>query len=116
MVPRPDCVAVTAYRQAIYRNMLSKTGLTREKTVVVHWRAGLPWKWPSYESLHNKYGTYHAQCFPIPNLRSWLQGSQYCLRIDDGLGGYLAEIGLAKPFLVFSEWEEKLTMPADSTW
>jgi hypothetical protein len=88
--------------------------IKEDGTVVIRWRAEVPWTWPSYKSLHPQYGNYHAQCFPIPNARSWLQGSQCCLRMDDGLGGYMAEIGLAKPFLVFSEWEEEIKTPAKS--
>ena len=88
--------------------------VAKEGTVALQWRAEVPWKWPSYAALHDKFGDYHAQCFPIPNARSWLQGSEYCLRIDDGLGGYLAESGLAKPFLVYSEWDEEVETPAKS--
>jgi hypothetical protein len=77
-------------------------------TLTLRWRAEVPWQWPSYESLFEKHGDYHAQCFPLPNARSWLQGAKYCLRIDDGLGEHLSRIGLAKPFLVYSEWEEPL--------
>ena len=88
--------------------------VTKAGTVALQWRAEVPWTWPSYASLHDKYGDYHAQCFPIPNARSWLQGSRYCLRMDDGLGGYLAESGLAKPFLVYAEWEEEIKVPAKS--
>jgi hypothetical protein len=81
---------------------------TAKGTVRLEWRAEVPWEWPSYESLYKKYGDYHAQSFPLPNVRGWLQGPEYCLRIDDGLGGHLAEIGLAKPFLVYSEWSEEI--------
>ena len=95
-----------------FGSVVARPHVTKEGTVALHWRAEVPWKWPSYASLHDKYGDYHAQCFPIPNARSWLQGPQYCLRMDDGSGGYLAEIGLAKPFLVYSEWEEKIKPPA----
>jgi len=89
-----------------FGRVIARPHVTKEGTLALQWRAEAPWTWPSYASLHDKYGNYHAQCFPIPNARSWLQGSRYSLRMDDGLGGYLAEIGLAKPFLVYSEWEE----------
>ena len=36
-----------------------------------------------------------------------LLGKKYCLRMDDGLGGYLVDLGIAKPFLVCSEWTEE---------
>ena len=67
----------------------------------------MPWQWPSYESLYEKYGDYHAQCFPLPNARSVRQGSRYYLWMDDGLGEHLAQIGLAKPFLAWSAWDEE---------
>jgi hypothetical protein len=77
--------------------------------LVLSWRAEVPWKWPSYDSLAKGHGNPHAQSFPLPNARSLLQGSRYCLYMDDGLGQHLELLGLAKPFLVFSEWEERLT-------
>jgi len=77
-----------------------------EDNIVIHWRAECPWQWPSYESLFEKYGSYHAENFPLPNYLSMVSGPQYCLRIDNGLGGYLETLGIAKPFLVWSEWSE----------
>jgi hypothetical protein len=97
-----------------FGRVVARPHVTKEGTVTLLWRAEVPWNWPSYKSVHDQYGDYHAQCFPIPNSRSWLQGPQYCLRMDDGLGGYLAEIGLAEPFLVYSEWEEEIKAPARS--
>lgn len=83
-----------------------KPRASKSGRIVLRWRAEVPWEWPSYESLYEKYGDHHAQCFPLPNAMSVLFGPRYCLRIDDGLGGHLMRIGLAKSFLVFSEWEE----------
>jgi hypothetical protein len=75
--------------------------------LAIQWRAEVPWRWPTYEYLRRTYGDYHAWCFPLPNARSLMFGSKYCLRIDDGLGEHLVKLGLAKPFLVYSEWEEE---------
>jgi hypothetical protein len=75
--------------------------------LLLRWRAELPWQWPSYQYLYDKYGDYHAQCFPLFNARSLLQGPRYHLWVDDGLGEYLAQIGLAQPFLAWSEWDEE---------
>lgn len=80
--------------------------------LLLRWRAELPWQWPSYQSLYDKYGDYHAQCFPLPNARSLLQGPKYYLWIDDGLGEHLAQIGLAQPFLAWSEWDEEAKLSA----
>jgi hypothetical protein len=35
--------------------------------------------------------------------------------MDDGLGGYLATIGIAKPFLAYAEWEETGPRPGVSS-
>ena len=51
--------------------------------------------------------------FPLPNARSILQGRKYCLRVDDGLGEYLSQIGLARPFEAYSEWKERVEDAAD---
>lgn len=75
-------------------------------TRVFHYRAEVPWEWPSYESLRKKYGTPHAETFPLPNLRSVIAGSQYALHIENGLGEYLVRLGLAKPFVAWGEWDE----------
>jgi hypothetical protein len=80
----------------------------QQDAAVLSWRAEVPWTWPTYEELVKKYGDYHAQCFSLPNARSVLGGSEHHLRVDDGLGGHLSAIGLAKPFLVFAEWKETL--------
>ena len=81
---------------------------TADGNLTIHWRAECPWEWPSYTSLFRQYGDYHAQCFSLPNAKSLLFGSRYCLRLDDGLGGYLVTLGIAKPFLAYSEWTEEL--------
>ena len=77
-------------------------------SLMLSWRAEVPWTWPTYAEIFQKYGDYHAQSFPLPNARSLIQGPKYCLRMDDGLGGHLSTVGLAKPFLVYSDWEETL--------
>lgn len=74
----------------------------------LRWKVEMPWKWPTYAELFAKYGDHHAQNFPIPNARVFIQGPKYCLRMDDGLGGHLETLGLAKSFLVYSDWEEPM--------
>lgn len=73
---------------------------------VFHYRAEVPWEWPSYESLRKKYGTPHAETFPLPNLRSLIAGPRYALHIENGLGEYLVRLGLARPFVAWGEWDE----------
>jgi hypothetical protein len=85
-----------------------RVGEVRQDSVALTWRAEVPWTWPTYQEIFQKYGDYHAQSFPLPNARSVIQGSEHCLRVDDGLGGHLSTIGLAKPFLAYSEWGETL--------
>jgi hypothetical protein len=70
-------------------------------------RAEVPWLWPSYPSLREKYGNPHAESFPLPNLKSLLLGRRHALFVDNGLGQYLEELGLAKRFLAYAEWTER---------
>lgn len=69
------------------------------------WRAEVPWHWPTYESLKRKYGSYHAESFPIPNLNSMLFGGRP-LYVDNGLGAHLVKLKLAAPFLAYAQWTE----------
>jgi len=91
-----------------YGHIVATPGRTANGAKTIRWRAECPWEWPSYDSLFQKYGKYHAQQFSLPNAKSILFGSPHCLRMDDGLGGYLANLDIAKPFLVYSEWVEPL--------
>jgi len=72
----------------------------------LRWRAEVPWNWPSYPSLKQKYGNFHAESFPLPNLKSLVFGMHESLFIDNGLGEYLVHLGLAQPFLAFAEWDD----------
>ncbi len=94
-----------------YGRLIAKPRRQRDGTLSIRWRAEVPWHWPPYEYLQRRYGNYHAWCFPVPNARSLLFGKKHCLWIDDGLGNHLVELGLAKPFLVYSEWNESRTSP-----
>lgn len=73
---------------------------------VSHVRAEVPWNWPTYASLKQKHGSYHSESFPLPNLKSLVLGRKHSLFVDNGLGEYLVELGLAKSFLAFAEWDE----------
>lgn len=72
----------------------------------LHFRAEVPWVWPSYSSIEEKYGDAHAESFPLPSLTSLIFGQRYALFVDNGLGHELEELGLAKSFLAFAEWSE----------
>lgn len=72
------------------------------------WRPEVPWQWPTYESQIKESGDPHAKYSIIPNALVLLGGQRRGLRIDDGLGEYLVRLGLAKPFLLYSEWEEEM--------
>lgn len=69
-----------------------------------HYRAEVPWIWPSYASLEEKYGNPHAESFPLPNLTSLFFGGAHALFVDNGLGQYLEELSLARRFLAFRRW------------
>jgi hypothetical protein len=38
---------------------------------------------------------------------AFIKGRRFALRIDDGLGEHLVGLGPAKPFLLYSDWEEE---------
>ena len=73
----------------------------------LHWRAESQWRWPTYGELFQKIR---------PPRRPELQGAEpqerrslarrFALHIDDGLGGHLETLELAKPFLAWAEWDE----------
>lgn len=69
-------------------------------------RAEVPWRWPAYPELEQKYGTPHAESFPLSNLGCLLFGRKHALYIDNGLSEYLTQVGLAKPFIAFAEWTD----------
>ena len=85
-----------------------KARMGANSSLDLKWRAEVPWEWPSYESLNEKYGTPHAERFPIPNLMAVIMDRDYSLKIDNGLGEYLTRLGLAKVFLAYSEWTESI--------
>ncbi len=89
-----------------FGRVIAEPSKTTDGTIAIRWRAECPWQWPAYPFIEEKYGDAHGQCFPIPNPRSILFGARHCLWLDDGLGEHLAHIGIAKPFLVYSEWDE----------
>ena len=76
--------------------------------ITIRWRAEVPWEWPSYQSLKNKYGSYDAESFPLPNMKSIFVGVKHSLYVDNGLGEYLTRIGVAKSFLAYAEWTEEM--------
>jgi len=73
----------------------------------LHFRAEVPWVWPSYSSIQQKYGDAHAESFPLPSLSSVIFGPEHALFVDNGLGQELEELGLAKSFLAFAEWTDR---------
>jgi len=103
-----DPAFLDSFAGLYFGRLLVRPSKTTGASLMLAWRAELPWEWPTYDSLFKKYGSYHAQNFPLPNARSILLGSRYCLCMDDGLGGHLPRIGLAKPFLAYSEWTEEV--------
>jgi len=74
--------------------------------LTIHWRAEVPWEWPSYASLKEKYGDSQAESFPIPNASCLVLGTRGAIFIDNGLGEYLTQLGIAKSFTAFADWTE----------
>jgi hypothetical protein len=95
-----------------YGTLSLRPRLQPDGTLRLRWRAELPWQWPSYQSLYEKYGHYRAHTFPIPNARTILQGPAYSLWLGDGLGEHLVHLDLAAPFLAWSEWQESAELTA----
>ena len=79
---------------------------TSDGKCVSTFRAEVPWRWPSYDELKRRYGSPHAERFPLPNLGCLVFGTKHALYVGNGLGEYLAQIGLAQPFIAFAEWTE----------
>lgn len=97
----PDSIA------GLYFGRLSvRPQATPDGEIALRWRAEVPWVWPDYETVRERYGGYKAREFALPNARSFLWGRKYSLTMDDGLGAHLENLGLAKRFLVYAEWDE----------
>ncbi len=102
----PDTSQIDSVFGLYYGTVKLESSRSADGRCTLHWRAEVPWQWPSYPSLKRKYGDYHAESFPLPNLMALAFGRQRALYVDNGLGQYLVELGLAKPFLAYSEWSE----------
>jgi hypothetical protein len=102
----PDPSKVDSVFGLYHGTVVLRYTLASDGRCVSHFRAEVPWSWPSYASLRKKYGHPHAESFPLPNLETLLFGRRHALYVDNGLGEHLVTLGLAKPFLAFSEWEE----------
>lgn len=87
----------------LYYGHLIAVPIREKDGFTITWRAEVPWTWPSYDHLTVKYGFPHAESFPIPNISGRL------VLIDNGLGEYLTHLGLAKSFVVYAEWTEKVS-------
>lgn len=92
----------------LYYGTLHASPTYRSREIEIRWRAEVPWIWPSYPSLKKKYGRYHAESFPMPNIRSLLFGKEYVLYVDNGLGEYITHLNLAKSFFAYAEWTETI--------
>lgn len=90
------------YFGAIEGKFLSGKGLEK-----IQWTADMPWKWPTYKEIKNKYGTYYKEIFPLPNAMSLL-GLGPKLWLPNALGGELAKQGLAVPFDTKTVWTEAI--------
>lgn len=89
-----------------YGRLLVRPKVVQGGRLRLEWRAEVPWEWPTYESQIKEYKNPHAKHTRVPNALSLIKGKAFGLLIDDGLGEYLVRLGLAKPFLLYGEWEE----------
>jgi hypothetical protein len=104
----PDRKILDSWFGLYYGRLILHPVVRQDGRIVLHWRAEVPWEWPTYESQVKANGDPHAKYSWIPNVQSLLKGRMRGLRIDDGLGEYLVRLGLAKPFLLYSEWTDEL--------
>lgn len=102
----PDPSQVDSVFGLYHGNVTLTRSVNADGRCVSHVRAEVPWNWPSYASLKQKYGSYHAESFPLPNLKCLALGRKHALFVDNGPGEYLVQLGLAKSFLAFAEWDE----------
>lgn len=94
---------------ALYFGTLSTTRLDKK----ILYTAVMPWKWPTYQEIHKRYGSYDKEIFPIPNMLSIISRTFGInlgppLYLPNALGGELERMGLAKSFEVSSHWTEEL--------
>lgn len=102
----PDASNVDSIFGLYYGSLLLTEQVAPAGKCALRWRAEVPWVWPSYASLRQKYGNPHAESFPLPNLKALLLGRHHSLFVDNGLGHHLEELGLARSFLAFAEWPD----------
>ena len=76
-----------------------------ERGKVIRWAVRMPWKWPTYQTIKNKYGSYYNEIFPIPNALA-LAGLGPPLMLPNALGGELEKQGLARSFQTETVWTE----------
>ena len=88
---------------ALYFGTITLDRLNKD---TIQWTVNLPWKFPTYESLYAKYGSYYKEQPHLPNALSFL-GLEKPLVLPNGLGGELELQGLAKSFDTVTVWEEK---------
>ena len=102
----PDRSCLDSVFGLYYGRLLLRPKRLKGGRVQLLWRPEVPWQWPTYESQIKEYRDPHAIYAWIPNPLSLIKGQNHGLRIDDGLGEYIVRLGLAKPFLLYSEWTE----------
>jgi hypothetical protein len=111
-----DRSCIDSYAGLYYGHLEVEVVRVEDERLILKWRAECPWEWPSYEYMSREYGNPHHLIFPIPNVRYALaallsssgEARQYALWLDDGLGEHLTHIGLAKSFVLYSEWQEEI--------
>tara|TARA_B100000401_G_scaffold104532_1_gene67745 strand:- start:2457 stop:3191 length:735 start_codon:yes stop_codon:yes gene_type:complete len=87
---------------ALYFGTVTLERISKDK---VKWTVEMPWKWPDYQDIHNTYGTYYKEIFPLPNMLA-VTGLGEPLWVPNAIGGELENLGLAKSFNTLTTWEE----------
>ena len=89
-----------------YGTIEARPRMLDDDRIELEWRAEVPWQWPSYDSLEQEYGDPHAESVPFPNPLCIVLGLDNALYVDNGLGEYLVQLELARPFVAYAEWDE----------
>ena len=87
---------------ALYFGTITFERVSKNK---VKWTVDMPWNWPDYQDIHDAYGTYYKEIFPLPNMLAVI-GIGEPLWVPNAIGGELENLGLAKSFNTITTWEE----------
>jgi len=114
LFPMGDPEFLDSFTGLYYGKLIARIKKTDKEVIVVEWKADHPWFWPSFSHIEENYKNIASHNFPLPNMMSFIFGKKHCLYINDGLGAYLVDLNLAKPFNVYAYWHETIAIEEES--